>query len=80
MWENKEKKLSTRNTIQINVITEKTKKSFKTRLITSIGIAEDLENIFGPRAGAKVEVKDEAEAEAPETVEVAEEVSEEENN
>lgn len=30
---------STRNTIQINVITEKTKKSFKTRLITSIGIA-----------------------------------------
>ena len=37
--ENKEKKLSTRNTIQINVITEKTKKSFKTRLITSIGIA-----------------------------------------
>lgn len=37
--ENKEKKMSTRNTIQINVITEKTKKSFKTRLITSVGIA-----------------------------------------
>ena len=28
-----QEKRSTRNTIQINVITEKTKKSFKTRLI-----------------------------------------------
>ena len=34
-----QEKRSTRNTIQINVITEKTKKSFKTRLFTSIGIA-----------------------------------------
>lgn len=34
-----EKKMSTRNTIQINVISEKTKRSFKTRLITSIIIA-----------------------------------------
>ena len=33
-----EKKMSTRNTIQINVISEKTKKSFKTRLFTSIAI------------------------------------------
>ena len=33
-----EKKMSTRNTIQINVITEKTKKSFKTRLFTSLAI------------------------------------------
>ena len=33
--ENVQKKTSTKNTIQINVITEKTKKSFMTRLVTS---------------------------------------------
>lgn len=34
-----ENKVCSKNTIQINVITEKTKKSFKTRLITSVFIA-----------------------------------------
>ena len=34
-----ENKVCSKNTIQINVITEKTKKSFKTRLITSAFIA-----------------------------------------
>ena len=42
--------------------------------------AEDLENIFGPRAGAKVEPKGETKAEELETEPVAEVTSEEENN